>query len=79
MIKQKATPFLLLMFLRSKRAELFLFTVFLHNLPKEGMSMVLDTTIQTVLWIGTALMTIGLFVFIYLTYTNSEEKRHFYY
>ncbi len=41
--------------------------------------MALDATVQTVLWIGTALMTIGLLVFIYLTYTNSEENRHFYY
>ncbi len=41
--------------------------------------MALDATVQTVLWIGTALMTIGLLVFIYLTYTNPEENRHFYY
>lgn len=41
--------------------------------------MALDAMVQTVLWIGTALMTIGLLVFIYLTYTNSEENRHFYY
>lgn len=41
--------------------------------------MALDATTQTVLWIGTALMTIGLLVFIYWTYTTSEENRHFYY
>ena len=41
--------------------------------------MVLDATIQTVLWIGTALMTIGLLVFVYWTYTTPEENRNFYY
>ncbi len=41
--------------------------------------MALDATVQTTLWIGTALMTVGLLVFIYLTYTNPEESRHFYY
>lgn len=46
---------------------------------EEVTTMALDATVQTVLWIGTALMTIGLLVFIYLTYTNSEENRHFYY
>jgi len=43
------------------------------------MDMALDSTTQTVLWIGTALMTIGLLVFIYWTYTAPEEHRSFYY
>jgi len=41
--------------------------------------MALDATTQTVLWIGTVLMMIGLLVFIYWTYTTSEASRHFYY
>lgn len=44
-----------------------------------AMKMTLDTTTQTILWIGTALMTIGLLVFIYWTYTTPEENRNFYY
>lgn len=47
------------------------------SLTKEGTTM--DTTVQVVLWIGTALMTIGLLVFVYMTLTAPEENRHFYY
>jgi len=78
-IEQMTIPFFQSPSMRSKGVELFFIIVFSHILPKEGMNMALDATVQTVLWIGTALMTIGLLVFIYLTYTNSEENRHFYY
>ena len=57
---------------------LYMYGVF-ADLPGEVKNMALDATTQTVLWIGTALMTIGLLVFIYMTYTTSEENRHFYY
>ena len=39
----------------------------------------MDTTVQVVLWIGTALMTLGLLAFVYMTLTSPEENRHFYY
>ncbi len=39
----------------------------------------MDPVVQTVLWIGTAVMTLGLLVFVYMTSTAAEENKHFYY